>query len=135
MTRRGIATIWAIVVLAVVTLMTAAITGQMIAARRSLEASLNRTQTVLLVEAAELHAQAMLKASKDYTGETKMLLKNGRVIIAVTPDAKPGVYRVVIEARYPVDHPRVAATRKETVITQPAAPARVRDREEPADPR
>jgi len=111
MTRRGIASLWAIVVLAVISLMTTAILGQMLATRRSLDAATHRIQAGHLVEAGERLARIKYKAHPAYSGETVVLLPNGNVVISVEPRGA-GARRVTVVARFPTDRPRSVSITK-----------------------
>jgi hypothetical protein len=113
--RRGIASIWALVVLAVVSVMTTAIVGQFMVARRSLEARQNRAQAERLAEAGKELAISKLQISKDYTGEALKLLADGDVKIVVAADEKPDIFRITIESQFPTNQPRTVKVQIECV--------------------
>ena len=93
---------YALVVLAVVTAMSAAAIGQFIAARRQIDAHRNRLQADWLARAGYEIAVAKLLMDPDaYTGETVKPIAGGEVKIVVKPDAaKKGVYHIESEAHY-----------------------------------
>lgn len=108
--RRGVAAVWALVVVAVVSALTAAATLRMLAARRHAEAHRDRAQAEWLARAGYELAVDRLLTADGYTGEKATLLPDGEVTIAVRPDPDAkGVYRVTSEARYPATGRTVVA--------------------------
>ena len=102
--RSGAALMWALVVLAVLSVTSATAVWQIGAARRGLALRHNRLQAVWLARSGcELAAARLLADPAEYTGETVELVPDGKVRITVEKDAtKPGIFRVRSEATYPV---------------------------------
>jgi hypothetical protein len=103
--RRGIACIWAVVVLAVLTGMMAAITVQQFSSRRWIDQRQNQFQTIWLTRAGvELAADRLLKDPTGYKGESVELIPASQMKIDVRPEPDaPNTFRVTCEARYPTD--------------------------------
>ena len=101
--RRGIAAVWALVVVAVVSGLTAAATARMLVARRHAAAHRDRAQAEWLARAGYESAVDRLLTADGYTGEKLTPIPGGEVTVEVRPDpAAKGVYRVSSEARYAV---------------------------------
>jgi hypothetical protein len=101
--RPGAASIWALVVLAVVSAMSVAAVGQFAAARRQVDAHGHQIQADWLARAGyELAVARVLADPTGYTGETVTPIPAGEVKIVVRkdPDVKD-VYRIESQARYP----------------------------------
>jgi len=100
--RRGAAIVWVLVVLAVVSVFSAASLARFVACRRQLDIAQNRVQAEWLARSGYELAVGRLLADPDgYTGETTTLIPGGQVKIIVKKDPdKNGVYRVDSEARY-----------------------------------
>jgi hypothetical protein len=109
--RRGIAAAWALVVLAVVTALTAAAAVRLMATRKHADAYRHRAQAEWLARAGyELAVGRLLAAPDGYTGETVAPVADSEVKVVVRPDpAAKGVYRVEVEARYPTTGPVVVS--------------------------
>jgi hypothetical protein len=123
--RSGIAAFWALVVLSVLAVTSAAAAWQFAAVRRTLEGRQHRLQAIWLARSgAELAAARLLADPDGYTGETVEPIPESRVQITVQKDpARPETYRVRCEARYPVDGPGTvehAVTRTVTRRTEGA---------------
>lgn len=105
--RTGIAVLWALVVLSVLSATSATAAWQFTTARRRLEARQYRMQVQWLARAgAEVAAARLLADPADYAGEALELLPDSQVRISVTKDAaRPDAYRIECEARYPVSGP------------------------------
>jgi type II secretory pathway pseudopilin PulG len=117
--RSGAAILWALVVLAVLSVMTATAAWQFGAARRGLEQRQNRLQAVWLARAGcELAAAGLLTDPDGYTGKTAEPIPDGRVTITVEKaSADPDTYHVRCEANYPVgDRAEVSKSATRTVI-------------------
>jgi hypothetical protein len=101
--RRGLATIWALIVIAAVTTATAVAVAQFAAARRQTEMYRNRIEADWLARAGcELAAGRLLTDPEGYTGETASPIPGSKVKIVVHKDGKDkNIYRVESEARYP----------------------------------
>lgn len=101
--RRGMAAVWALVVVAVVSALSAAAAVRMAAARKHADAARNRAQAEWLARAGyELAVGRLLAAPAGYTGETAAPIPGGEVKVVVRPDpAEKGVYRIECEARFP----------------------------------
>jgi hypothetical protein len=101
--RRGVVTIWALVVLSVLTVLAGTITWQHLASRRLIDRRVERLQSLWLARGGiELAAARLLANPKSYSGETLSPIPGSRVEIRVQP--KPGdTYQVSSEARYPTD--------------------------------
>lgn len=102
-TRRAVAAVWALVVLAVVSGMSAAAIGHFMGARRQVDSHQNRLQADWLARAGyELAVAGLIADPKKYTGESVALIPKGEIKITVKNDSgENGVYRVECEARYP----------------------------------
>jgi hypothetical protein len=100
--RAGLSTVWALVVMATVSALSASIIFQFLAARQRVDLHRHRAQAAWLARAgAELAAAKLLAGDEGYAGETLSPVPRSEVRIVVTRDAN-GVYRVESEARYPV---------------------------------
>ena len=102
--RRGLAAIWALVVLAVITVLMTLITWQSLAGLRQADRRDHQLQAEWLARSGLELAAARLLAAADFKGETLEPVPRSRVTISVEtkPDA-PGLFRVTSEARYPVE--------------------------------
>ena len=101
--RRGVAMIWAITVLSVVTMLIAMLTKQLLSDRRVIEQRRQQAQSVWLARAGvELAAERLLRDPAAYKGETIEPLPHAQVRIEVRPE-KGDVVLVTSEARFPTD--------------------------------
>ncbi|HYH65820.1 MAG TPA: hypothetical protein VD866_14070 [Urbifossiella sp.] len=108
--RRGVAAVWALVVVAVVSGLTAAAAARMYAARRHAASHRDRVQAEWLARAGYELAVDRLLAADGYTGETATPIPGGEVTVEVRPDPNAkGVYRVTSAARFPTTGRAVAA--------------------------
>ena len=109
--RRGMAAVWALMVVSVVSALTVAAAARMMAARRHVDAHRNRAQAEWLARAGcELAVGRLLTAPDGYTGETVAPVADSEVKIVVRPDpAAKGVYRIECEARFPTTGPLVVS--------------------------
>src|SRR5947209_15036057 len=83
-TRRAIATLWMLVVLAVLTAVLGTITWQHLTARRLLDQRHKQLQAAWLARAGvELAAARLLSNPADYTGEEEALLPGAQVRITI----------------------------------------------------
>jgi type II secretory pathway pseudopilin PulG len=101
--RRGMAAIWALVVVAVVSAMTLAAAARMAGARKRVDGDRNRAQAEWLARAGyELAVGRLLAAPDGYPGETATPVAGGevKIVVRTDPDGK-GVYRIECEARFP----------------------------------
>jgi type II secretory pathway component PulK len=105
--RSGIAVIWALVVLTLLGVTTAAATWQIAATRRALDGRQNRLQAVWLARSGVELAVARLLADPDgYTGEVVAPVPESEVRITVQKDpARTDTYQIRSEARYPTSGP------------------------------
>jgi hypothetical protein len=103
--RRGIAMVWALVVLAVLTVMIGIITSQSVTGFRRADHREAQLQTLWLARSGvELAGARLLVDPADYRGETVELIPRSQVRIVVTTDPKQDhVFLVSCEARYPTD--------------------------------
>lgn len=101
--HRGLAAVWALVVVVVVSALSLAAVARFASARRQTDQYHHRVQAEWLARAGyELATARLLTDPADYRGETVTPVPNGTVKITVTADPKEkGVYRVQCEARYP----------------------------------
>lgn len=101
--NRGVASIWALVVLSVLTVLLSAITWQLLASRRALERRQHQIQASYLAEAGvERAADRLLAKPAGYAGETIEIIPGSSVRIEVHKDPKEtDAYRVQVHARYP----------------------------------
>jgi hypothetical protein len=106
--------VWALVVLAVLTTLAAALTFQLLAARRAVDRRERQLQAEWLARSgAELTAARLLEKSA-YEGETAEVLAGSKVRIQVQAEkGEPNVYRITCEARQLADGPE-AVTRTVT---------------------
>ena len=102
--RRGLAAVWALVVLAVITILMTLITWQSLAGLRQADRRDHQLQAEWLARSGLELATARLLADDDFKGETLEPVPRSRVTITVEtkPDA-PGVFHVTSEARYPAE--------------------------------
>lgn len=94
--RRGMATLWALLILAAVTALAAAALSQAGTTRQRLAAEKNRAQAGWLARSGVELAVAQLAANASYTGETAKPFAGGEVTIAVVPEG--GSFRIASEA-------------------------------------
>lgn len=110
-TRRGIAAIWAVVVLSLMTAILTAVAAQMVQIRRTMDQRAQRTQTFWLARSGvELAAARLLANPAGYAGETAEPIPESQVRVTVQAmKDQPNTYRITSEARYPtgVRHPVV----------------------------
>jgi hypothetical protein len=101
--RNGVAIVWAIVAMAVVTILTSLITSQVLAGRRLADRRQNQLQALWLARSGlELATARILNQPSGYTGETVAPIPGSQVRITVTPAAgEPATFVVTSEARYP----------------------------------
>lgn len=118
MTRRGIASFWAVVILAVVSVMTTALVSQFLAIRRGLDAQQSRIQTEQLLDAGWSIALNKLEASAAYRGEKLTLLPNGEVTIEIVEGPGIDVFRVRVISHYPIDQPRRIKRQLDKTVTR-----------------
>lgn len=124
--RRGMAAVWALVVVAVVSAFAAAAAARLMAARRHAEAERDRAQAAWLARAGFELAVGRLLEKADYAGETAAPVPGGEVKVAVHPDpAAKGTYRVECEARYPVPG-RAVVSRIDRTVRRAGGPDGVR---------
>lgn len=124
--RRGMAAVWALVVVAVVSALTAAAAARVLAARRHADAHLDRVQAEWLARAGYELAVDRLLAADGYTGEKVAPVAGSEVAVEVRPDPDAkGVYRVSSEARYPTAGRPVVA-RVERAVRRADGPDGVR---------
>jgi hypothetical protein len=101
--RRGVALLWALIVVTVLTVMLALITTEFLAARRVADRRHNQVQSAWLARAGvELAAARLLDNPTGYSGESVTLLPESEIRIDVRagPEA-PDTFVVTSEARYP----------------------------------
>ena len=104
--RRGVALLTVVIALALISVMLAATTWQLVAQRRTLERRQNQAQAMWLARAGAERAAARLLAEPGYSGETVELIPGSQLHIAVKRAAGPaGVFEVTCEARFPADAP------------------------------
>jgi hypothetical protein len=101
--RRGVATIWAITVFAVVTTLTAVLTKQLLTDRQNIERRRQMAQTTWLARAGvELAAEHLLRDPDGYKGETIEPVPRSQLRIEVRTE-KPDILLVTSEAHFPTD--------------------------------
>jgi hypothetical protein len=105
-----VATLWTVVVLAVLTAVLGTITAQLLAGRRSVEGRRNQLQAQWLARAGvELAAARLLADPAGYKGETVEVIPGGTVRIEVRPEPESsGTFLVRSEARFPAGDRGVA---------------------------
>lgn len=118
MTRRGIASFWAVVILAVVSVMTTALVSQFLAIRRGLDTQQSRKQAEALLDAGWNIAFDKLRTSAAYRGEKLMLLPNGEIIIEIAEGPGNDVFQVRVVSHYPVDQPRKVKRQLDKTVTR-----------------
>ena len=103
--RRGIAAVWALVVLAVLTVVIGIIASQGVAGLRRADHRHAQLQALWLARAGvERAAARLLDDPAGYTGETMTLIPRSEVRIVVRPDSEQEqTFLVTSEARYPTD--------------------------------
>ncbi|MBN9520361.1 hypothetical protein J0H58_17830 [bacterium] len=125
--RRGMAAVWALVVVTLVSALSVAAAARMATARRQADAYRNRAQAEWLARAGyELAVGRLLAAPDGYTGETATPVAGGEVKVVVRPDpAGKGVYRIECEARFPAAD-REVVSRFDRVVQRTDGPDGVR---------
>src|SRR5580704_3767050 len=105
--RAGIAALFALIVLGVLAVASAAAAWQFTTARRVLERRQNKVQALWLARSGgELAAARLLADPIGYAGEEVELIPEARVKIAIQKDsARPDGYRIKCEAHYPTTGP------------------------------
>jgi type II secretory pathway pseudopilin PulG len=103
--RNGVAIVWAIVAMAVVTILTSLITSQVLAGRRLADRRQNQLQALWLARSGlELATARMLNQPSGYVGETVAPIPGSQLRIKVTPAVgEPSIFIVVSEALYPAE--------------------------------
>jgi type II secretory pathway pseudopilin PulG len=103
--RRGIAAMWALVVLAVLTVVIGIITWQSVTGLRRADHRQAQLQALWLARSGvELAAARLLDNPDGYTGETLALIPRSQVRIVVTHDPnQEQTFMVTSKARYPAD--------------------------------
>ena len=126
--RAGIAVLWALIVLGVLGVMSAAAAWQFSTARRVLERRQHRLQALWLARSGCELAAARLLADPDvYTGEEVAPVPESQVRITVRKDpARPDTYQVRCEAHYPVTGPGEVGLSLTRTATRRAGGAGVR---------
>jgi hypothetical protein len=101
--RRGVATFWVLVVLAVLTAVLGTITCQFLAGRSLVERRQNQLQARWLARAGvELAAARLLADPGGYKGETVEVVPGGKVRIEVRAESgSPDTFVVRSEGRFP----------------------------------
>ena len=101
-TRSGVAAIWALVVIAIVSAAAMTATIQFANLRKQVDADRNRIQAHWLARSGvELAADHLLTNAEGYTGETVTLIPGGEIKITVQKHMKKeGVYQVESEGRF-----------------------------------
>lgn len=103
--RRGIAAVWALVVLAVLTVVIGLITWQSVTGLRRADHRQAQLQALWLARSGvEWAAARLLTNPAGYTGETLELIPRSQVRIEVKRDPeKSDIFLVACAARYPID--------------------------------
>jgi hypothetical protein len=103
--RPGIASVWALVVLAVLTVVIGVITWESVTGYRRADHRQARLQALWLARSGvELAAARLLADPAGYTGETLELIPGSQVRIEMKSDpAQKDTFLVTCEARYPTD--------------------------------
>jgi hypothetical protein len=125
--RRGLALVWAIGVLALLTLLMGAVLGQINASRRHLGRREHQLQAQWLARSGiELAVGRLLAQPEGYAGETAELITGAPVRIEVRRDPKtPDVYVVRSAVRLPGDSPESASSSLERRFRRVAKQGRV----------
>ena len=136
--RRGVGSIWALVVLSVVSALSVAAVARFSAARREIDHARHRAQAEWLARSGYELAVAKILAKPDgYPGETLAPIPASELKIAVTTDPKdPALYTVVSTARYPLGDAKAAVQTVRRAVRRVETPAGVRldPRPDPAAP-
>src|SRR3990167_3215890 len=104
--RRGMALIWALVVLAMTSFMIASITWQVLAHRRFLEHRQHRLQAQWLARSGlEIAAARLLDNPKPFVIDHRGLLPDSLVRITVAPGKEPNTFVAAAAASYPESDP------------------------------
>ena len=98
--RNGWASVFALVVLAVLSAFIAIAAQNVASARRLLRDRADHLQAKWLARAGLEITLAQLRNQPDYTGETIELLPGSKVAIKVTPSTKAGTVQIISEAQY-----------------------------------
>ncbi|OWK47004.1 hypothetical protein [Fimbriiglobus ruber] len=134
--RRGVATIWALVVLSVVSVFSAVAVTRFVAVRRQLDAHRNRLQADWLARAGyELAVARVLSNPEGYAGESVALIPGSEVKITVRKEpGTDGGYRVDSEARYPAGGRETVVRTIHRAVKRVVEPKGVRVESVPVDP-
>jgi len=125
--RPGIAVMWALVVITVLTLVSATAIWQMSAGRRALERRQNALQALWLARSGAELAAERLMANGEYTGESIELVPDSDLRIAVEKDpAEKDSYRIRCESRCPSSGPGSMGKALTWKATRRAEPAGVK---------
>jgi hypothetical protein len=106
--RRGVATVWMLIVLAVLSALLTAITWQHLSGRRTLDQRQKQLQAVWLARAGvELAAARLLSNPAEYKAESLSLFPGSEVRLTVrTEPNMPNTFVVTSEAHYRTDEPQ-----------------------------
>jgi hypothetical protein len=126
--RRGVAAMWAIIVLTILAVVMALTVRQSVTAVRLVDRRQHQLQATWLARSGiELAAGKLLAAPDGYSGETLELVPGGRVRITVqTKEDMPGVFWVTSDARYPVEEVAVVMRSTSQVVRRVMEKDRVR---------
>lgn len=108
--RRGIALMWVLIVLSVLSVTATAASWQFFAARRVLEARQHKLQAAWLARSAVELAAAKLLNDGGYQGGTVEIVPDSQAVITVqkVPEQE-GAYRIHCDVRLPVTGPNPIA--------------------------
>ena len=115
--RHGIASVWALAVLAVLAVFSVAISGQFFSGRRWLERREEQAQALWLTRSGIEFAEATLLADPaKYYGETPAFLTGWGVKVSVQKQkGSDGIFSVTSEVHYPAENPSIRRSLKKTV--------------------
>lgn len=103
--RSGVAVIWALVVISVVTVLAAGVARQYVLARRTALEQAHKAQAHWLARGGiDLAAAKLLTDPEKYTGEVVKLLPRSELTITVVK-GPAGQFVITSHARFPIDGP------------------------------
>ena len=115
--RHGIASVWALAVLAVLAVFSVSISGQLFSGRHWLERRETRAQALWLARGGIELAEAKLLANPEkYDGDAPEFLPGWRVRITIQKlKGAEAMYLMTSEAGYPAENPSIRRSLKKTV--------------------
>ena len=124
MTRHGMATVWVLVLLTVVSLISLAVARQFVLGHQAMERQEERVQALWLARSGlESAVDRVATEGSDYAGERLTPVDDGEVIMTVEPvPGSPDRVRVTAEAKYPTTRRFPVVRKLSRELDSPAKP-------------